>query len=80
MTDPTLSPHKPPVIEDDRELIDRLMNQTVVRKDDLYAALAENERLKKSLLEASNRLDAFGDFIGAVRARAALSTAKEGEK
>lgn len=49
MTDPTLSPHKPPVIEDDRELIDRLMHQIVVREDDLYAALAANERLKAVL-------------------------------
>lgn len=52
MTDPTLSPHKPPVIEDDRELIDRLMHQIVVREDDLYAALAANERLKELLIIA----------------------------
>lgn len=31
------------------------------------------EHLKESLLEASNRLAAFDDAVGAVRARAALS-------
>lgn len=58
MTDPTLSPHKPPVIKDDNDTTRKMC--------------AEIERLKESLLEASNRLSAFGDVIGAARAIQAM--------